>query len=242
MFPNSNYAEYDPALVAVISYNYYKYTADSVVKWGSYDPSASHEIFSNPDKSLVFPMAFNKSFTDTYAKTNYSDATTVSSNQTGSRTVTFNGFGTLQLPQGTFTNVALVSELRTNSLGPNSTTFTWFDISNGKQLLYYEENAGNIVLAYTTDLSSGITEIDAKYNSTLYPNPITDIATLRINSNTLITNAKLIIKDVLGKEVKSITVNSNEIKVDRSNLENGIYFYSVSNEQGIIAKGKLIAE
>lgn len=159
LYPAANYVFYDPALTSFVAYNYVNFSADSIVENGSYSPSTSHEIFQNPDKHLIFPFDYNQSFVDSYAKTNYSDATTISSFQTGTRTVTYSGYGTLILPQGSFTNVALISELRTNSLGPDSYTYTWYEVSSGKKLLLYESNDGDVLVAYNSDPAAGIGEI-----------------------------------------------------------------------------------
>lgn len=171
LFPNSNYAQYDPALTAFLNYEYYQLSPTAWENWGEYSPNTAHEIYSNSDKRLQFPFSYGNSFTDTYAKTNYSNATTVSSNQTGSRTVSFDGFGTLILPQGTFNNVGMIRELRTNSLGPNSTVVTWWDINNGKQLLYFSENNGNVNVAYNSDNPLSTEEMNVTDAIQISPNP-----------------------------------------------------------------------
>ncbi len=73
LYPGSNYAQYDPALVAFLSYEYFNFSSDSIVKVGSYDPSTEHEVYQDPDKSMIFPFAFGQTFSDDYAKTNYSE-------------------------------------------------------------------------------------------------------------------------------------------------------------------------
>jgi len=227
LYPNSNLAQYDPALTAIIGYNYLQLTNDSLVWWGDYQPSSQHEIFQNPDKRLIFPFSYGYSFTDTYSKTNYSDATTVSSYQTGSRTVTFNGYGTLILPQGSFSNVALISELRTNSLGPNSTEFTWFNLDDGKQLMYYAENNGKITIFYTTDVPAGI-------NLTEYPSKRI------IKSNTVSNEIKIVdysfyryysIIDIKGRVIKA--GNLNELCIDVSYLPDGYYLLQLVGDDAI---------
>jgi hypothetical protein len=234
--------EYDPAFTSIISYNYYLYNADSVSSVGSYDPSAAHEIFQNYDKHLIFPFNYGQSFADNYSKTNYSNATTISSYQTGTRTVSFNGFGTLILPQGTFNNVALVSESRTNSLGPVSYEYTWFDISNGRKLLYRSENNGSIVTVWSSAITLGIQDKYTANSVTVYPNPINDLSTLKIQSENPLTNAVLKIYDVMGKEIKSIPVKNQEAIISKVGLENGIYFYNILDSNRILSKGNLIIQ
>lgn len=225
LYPSANYVQYDPALTSVLEYNYSHISPDSMVDWGSYAPSGKHEIYQNSDKRLIFPFAYGQSFTDTYAKTNYSDATTVSSNQTGTRTVTFSGFGTLLLPQGTFTNVALISELRTNSLGPNSTTFTWYDIDNGKRLLFYEENNGDIVTAYSADGPTSITKTDTEETIAIYPNPFSN--TLQFDNTNASIGSTYSLCEPTGKVVLSGIIDSKSISIYTSDLATGIYFLNV---------------
>lgn len=225
LYPSANYVQYDPALTSVLEYNYSHISPDSMVDWGSYAPSGKHEIYQNSDKRLVFPFAYGQSFTDSYSKTNYSDATTVSSNQTGTRTVTFSGFGTLILPQGTFTNVALISELRTNSLGPNSTTFTWYDLSNGKRLLFYEENDGSVVTAYSADGPTSITKTETEEAITIYPNPFSN--TLCFDNVAASSETTYTLCEPTGKVVLSGTIDSEITSIHTTELATGVYFLNI---------------
>ena len=240
LFPGSNYVQYDPALTALIDYNYYIITADSMSTTGEYAPSAEHEIFQNPDKRLVFPFSYSASFTDTYAKTNYSDATTISSYQTGMRTVTFNGYGTLILPQGEFTNVALISEMRTNSLGPNSTYFTWYDLTTGKQLMYYSENDGNVVAAFTVDIPASLAEVSGP-DISLYPNPVSGKANISLKGEGF-QYAELIVINAEGKTVQSFSVTANTTSFSTRGMAAGMYYYRFITDNKTIQTGKFIVE
>lgn len=225
-FPGSNYVLYDPALTSILTYDYINYSADSVVRIGQYEPSAAHEIYLNPDKNMVFPFAFNQSFTDTYAKNNYSDATTFSSFQTGSRTVTYIGYGTLALPQATFTNVALISELRTNSLGPDSYTYTWYEVSSGKQLLFFSENNGNVNVAYTTDLNTGIKDNKSVLTTIVFPNPVENV--LYLHTNNLVFKVKII--NTQG-QIQHVELNQGSMNI--ADLASGIYLLEFYDEHNI---------
>ncbi len=242
LFPASNYVEYDPALASAISNNYFLYTADSVVKTGSYDPNGAHEIFQNYDKQLVFPFAYGQSFTDSYYKTNYSNATTISSYQSGTRTVSYNGYGTLILPQGSVSNVALISESRTNSLGPVSNYYTWYNVSNGKKLLYRSENNGSIITVWCSETVSGIHEKTNPVSVTLYPNPVQNISIIKLQSVIPLSNASLKIYNVLGAEIKVIPVKDQEAIIEKSGLDSGIMFYNLYNNDQLIYSGKLIIQ
>lgn len=238
LFPMANYVYYDPALTAVVSYDYIHINADSITTAGNYAPSTAHEIFQDQDKYLIFPFNFNQSFVDNYAKTNYSDATTISSYQTGTRTVTFAGYGTLILPQGSFSNVAMVSELRTNSLGPDSYLYTWYDISNGKKLMRYSSNNGNVTVVHSQDPVASIDEYADLLNVQVGPIPMTDRAIFKISGEELF-NREFTLTDSFGKVQISQLFDGNEFVLYRNHLSNGIYFYSIKSN-GKVIKGKLV--
>ncbi|HNQ12392.1 MAG TPA: T9SS type A sorting domain-containing protein [Bacteroidia bacterium] len=217
LYSQSNYVEYDPALTSVLEYHYLKLNSDSLVTVGTYPSSGAHEDYTDLDKHLIFPFSYGQSFTDTYAKTNYSNASTISSYQNGTRMVTFAGFGTLILPQSTFNNVAMVTEMRTNNLGPNSTYITWYDINTGRKLLYYSENNGNVTVAYSNSISTSIDEDGSRIKTLAYPNPTNGIIFIDDLPNQTI----VYIYDVNGRLMDQSISNNNSLDVQ--NLSSGNY-------------------
>ena len=63
-----------------------------------------------------------------------------------------------------------------------------------------------------------------------YPNPTQDSWTVKANNATSISSIQVF--DVLGKNVISITPNSNEAIIDAKGLNSGMYFARVSSENG----------
>lgn len=241
LYPNSNYAVYDEGLLAVLSISYDYYCPDSLVNYGDYNPDGKHEIYQNPDKKLIFPFSFGESFTDNYEKTNYSDAVTISSYQTGERTVTFDGFGTLILPQGSFNNVARVFELRTNSLGPDSYYYTWFDINTGDRLMYRSENAGSITTVFIAgEPTTSINESANAVSVSIHPNPIYSTATITIEGMQVNEDTQVRIYSIPGNLVETISANTNSIALNRDKLPDGMYFYSVMQNDIVIYTGKIM--
>lgn len=242
LYTSSNYCEFDPALTSVLEYNYYGISADSATHYGSYAPDGSHEIFQNPDKRLIFPFSTGQSFTDTYAKTNYSDATTISSYQTGTRTVTYAGYGDLILPQGTVHDIAFISEVRTNNIGPDSYYYTWIQVSTGVKWLLRTENNGSITTAWNSDVVplTGIKESSAPKNGTLYPNPATKGSSLKFTQQVPSDNAELILYNTLGQQAIKIAMTNKEFLLESALLNEGLYFYELVSENKLVEKGKLI--
>lgn len=71
-------------------------------------------------------------------------------------------------------------------------------------------------------------------------NPFSDNTTFTIQSNkNEIYSFEL--TDVLGKKVKSISgISEKQFTISRNELESGIYFYKIQNENGVVGIGKVI--
>lgn len=75
----------------------------------------------------------------------------------------------------------------------------------------------------------------------IYPNPFETISVLKISEDIKINSAELRIYDTYGREVFKITkIRSNKIELNRKGLNNGLYFYRLSENQSIISTGKII--
>ena len=93
----------------------------------------------------------------------------------------------------------------------------------------------------------GIKEITNNNSVTISPNPFSTTATITINSELKIKNAEFVMYDLLGREVKTVgskqlTIEKKEIeiKIERGNLREGMYFYIIRSEDSLIGTGKLI--
>lgn len=92
-------------------------------------------------------------------------------------------------------------------------------------------------------ITTSINQINLEQvKSDIYPNPFNTSFTLKISSDIIIKNALVQLYDVYGKLAKTISIESNEEIIDRGELQNGIYFYSIINNNQSIVKGKLIIQ
>jgi hypothetical protein len=91
--------------------------------------------------------------------------------------------------------------------------------------------------------STGMNELPGTGNgAVVYPNPFLTQTTIRICSEVKIKDAGLVIVDVNGRTIRSVTgINSNEIILNRQDMPSGIYFYRITENGKIIADGKLVA-
>lgn len=92
--------------------------------------------------------------------------------------------------------------------------------------------------------TTGVLELEGEAENlvTAYPNPFSNTTTFKIQSGNL-KDLSFNLYDVTGKIVKTIrNINTAEFKLERGNLQNGIYFYILSNSEKMIDSGKLIIE
>ncbi len=118
-----------------------------------------------------------------------------------------------------------------------------YDANNtpyGAAILVKTDSNGN-----TSTVTTGISQIispASNPNISVYPNPFSTQTSMNV-SNTNLQNAVLLIFDMDGNIVKRIdNINSGTITIDRVNLNSGMYFYRLMNNNGIIGTGKLVAE
>jgi len=75
----------------------------------------------------------------------------------------------------------------------------------------------------------------------IYPNPFSSSTTLI--TNTILNNANLVIYNILGQELKTLkNISGTQITINRGNLADGLYFYTLTQDNRILATGKLIAK
>ena len=77
---------------------------------------------------------------------------------------------------------------------------------------------------FSSSSLTGINEISSENNINVFPNPASDFINLKLNSKN--SNSKILIYDLLGKEIKSINIpdNSNNFKINTTDLKEGVYF------------------
>jgi hypothetical protein len=76
----------------------------------------------------------------------------------------------------------------------------------------------------------------------LYPNPFSQTATLAFE-NPQNNNHQLSVFNTMGQLVMSIeNIKGNKILIDRKELQSGLYFYQLRNEERVIGSGKMMIE
>ncbi|MDP1744021.1 MAG: T9SS type A sorting domain-containing protein [Bacteroidota bacterium] len=120
-------------------------------------------------------------------------------------------------------------------------------ISTGELDFYGDERiiGSNIDIgASEFDVTTSLKNVNEnKDQFSVYPNPFASETT--ISFNTELKNAELKIFNIFGQEIKEQNFklkNVQRITIKRNDLISGLYFYTITEENRPIAKGKLIVE
>ena len=96
---------------------------------------------------------------------------------------------------------------------------------------------------FTVTQALGIEDPENNTKVTFYPNPMNEMATLKINESVDIENLRLEILDATGRVVMvKENIYSNEILIENKNLKFGIYFYRLTENDKLIATDKFVVE
>lgn len=116
--------------------------------------------------------------------------------------------------------------------------FTFLILSFIFLSLFAQQTLANTKFEYTTDNKSE--------NIKVYPNPLVDIATIKISADIDLSENKvsIVFYNLLGKEVYKIAqVKEYDIKISKDNFKfNGVYFYQLKIDERVQNTGKLIVK
>jgi hypothetical protein len=236
-------------------YSFFKNTSTEYTMLGFSD-SANINItnYSNAMTMITFPFAFGNTATDNFAFTTTFQGNNVDA--TGTVTTTADGIGNLLLPQGAFNNVIRVKyNVVTNftvsflSLTQTQTIYEWYDGIYKFPLLHVESSSitdpfggapilDKIVWVKATG-PAGIESKSNKIDFSLAPNPAQDQVNVKLNQLNAATT-KIIITNAVGQlvyEHNNVNSNLSNLNISTSDLEKGIYFVSViQNDQTFTKK------
>ena len=120
------------------------------------------------------------------------------------------------------------------------------DINTAGTSATIKDYACNTVANASINAGQTVTGIDNflgvnKNFTSVYPNPITTSAIMVFDPQITVKNAELIIYDLLGNTVKTISnINKTQVQIERDNLPGGIYLYQLRDENKIVGDGKIV--
>src|ERR1700741_4920579 len=156
-FPSSNLCiKITPTGSSVSIYQYDKVTA---TRWdqiaNSYaGPGTGKDYTANPESFLKFPFQYNESFIDTFQST---------SGGVSSVTITYDGYGTLKTPFGTYNNVVRVMKY----WGPGDYNYNWYTLNPLAIMASFDAEKNSYTLTGAT--ATNITESAENVSVQVFP-------------------------------------------------------------------------
>lgn len=123
-----------------------------------------------------------------------------------------------------------------NVIGTSLVEYKFFNVDNEDEFI-------TVVAKFVTAPDGIMDQIMAEgFVSDIYPNPASHFINLDYELTSKVNNANIRIMNLLGSVVKNVEIdkNSTGIRLDISNLTNGVYFYSVIINNEVYKTKKLI--
>ena len=215
---------------ATTTYNYNRQSSKGVENVAiQYAGTGTGTDFSpNLRLSVPFPFNYLDSRSDTFQSTTSTGLDTVR--------LTYDGYGTLKTPFYTYSNVIRIKE----DYG-TSYSYSWYTVSPFALVMNYASTTNNYVIV--TQKPAPSTSVHSAFlatQATVYPNPTSGDAILKVTIPGGYNNTSVTISDVSGRSVKQIAVTASETTIQTNGLLPGLYFYTVRNEGNTISNGKLL--
>jgi hypothetical protein len=126
----------------------------------------------------------------------------------------------------------LIAGANGNSFTPTYTSHFYATSVNSNGCI---SQASNVIYVAFAGINEGV-----ENDITVYPNPFSDVITIKSDKNFINKNMKITIFNSLGQEIKTeLLFSENNIVINASNFERGVYFIKLSNNGNSLVK-KLI--
>jgi hypothetical protein len=207
--------------------------------------------YTDPSKILFYPLTYNASETNTFEATFFSGTNFT---RAGTDEVTYDGYGTVITPNGTYNDVirVVLHQEYTDVYQAGTITYVvdayyWYLAGYPDPVVAISEitldgqPAGSNGF-YSTNTSLALLSEESK-EFEIYPNPATEninfksLNNLEINEVTIVNSLGAI---MITNSQKNMTINDTNINV--GNLENGVYFVKITAKNGAILNRKFIKQ
>ncbi len=231
-FPMSNLATSQGA--------YYNQSASAYTQVGI--DASTMIVYSDGEDLLRFPFNYNDSYVDNFAAQFTNGGITF--NRTGTISVTYDSYGTLVLPGGTYNNVVRVHIVQDyqddytiagtpSTINYDSDIYVWYLPGTHNPILSFSsisiDGGAPTSYGYMDEPTVGVDEEDNTIELSVFPNPTSDQLFINMEDNEGAVNFTLVSSS--GQVVKTGTLNSQSNTVNVSDLSTGIYFLNVQSDK-----------
>jgi hypothetical protein len=215
-FPTSNYC-YKFSGFGTDRYYYHNLTSSKLeILALALTANSGDDYRQNPRTFAEFPLAYNTVYTDTYKAAN--------SQAEVSFTATYDAYGTLTLPTGTFHNV-----IRQKIVQDGQTDYIWFNVSPFYPLLQTVLAQNSLGVIKNTTLSIDDNLPGRKF--LVYPNPTGGEITIRPEA-AFEGSVEITVFDAMGNRIisrKHEPANASSIGIDLQSHSAGMYFVRITD-------------
>lgn len=259
-FPQATHAS--TGLTDQTQYAFMQMNSTAGLNWGFYGP-ASHVVYTNAEKLYQFPLTNGSTWTDAFNGTG--DNSGQAFTRSGSTTCSYNGYGTVIMPYGTFTNMARfeIDQTYTDNiagvLDMITTVHTVGYIKPGLSVslltsseVYSDFGSGEppTLIGTSTiivDASEvGISELQGTGPSALLmPNPASNELTVLMDPVAVDGPVSITLQDAVGRDVRVLQPLSAVATAQNfgvSDLPRGLYLMRVADAQGRATSTRLILQ
>lgn len=197
------------------TWHYYKVSDDKIELHAEIFPGIFAANYTpNPKTIIEFPYTFNRTYTDTYKIVGEPEV---------AFTATYDAYGTLILPFGTFHNV-----IRQKIVTNGQADYIWYNIEPFYPLL--QTSLENNLLGLMQNSTLGQAEFQDTALS-VYPNPAQDVVNIHFE-DPQIQKLMLEVYDLTGKMILAKTANANTAIVPTAGFASGFYLLKVTDQNG----------
>jgi len=224
-FPLANYCyTMDSAFSETMQYFYSRVTSSAYEVYSyAYGGEVGEGFHQNPRTLVTFPYTYSTVINDTFQSPGQPAV---------SITTTYDAYGTLIMPFGTFTNV-----VRQKVIEDGLTNYVWYNVNPFYPILQtaLEEDALGYIINHT---ALGIDDQTANKTLVAYPNPTRDEFRIALPDG-FSGAANLNITDLSGKMLLSTPFDSSNPVVDIAKLPEGAYVVRLTADAGTYT-GKIL--
>ncbi len=125
---------------------------------------------------------------------------------------------------------------------PGATNQSYIVTANGQYAVAVNSGGCVDTSACVLFYSVGISETSFDISITIFPNPFTNSTTITLSSSIANQQSTITITDVLGKEIKTLHFTGKECVIEKGDMEKGIYFVQITDENKNIINRKIIIQ
>lgn len=219
-FPQANYCYTMQSIFSDLPVYYYHSLTPSkyeIFALGYAGATGEGENFiQNPRTYIVFPYTYGTVFTDTFQTTEDPESV--------SMTATYDAYGTLTMPFGSFQNVVR-QKIEING----TVDYVWFNVNPFYPIL--QTSFEDEIVGFIQDNTVlGVDDRNLSNAPVVFPNPVGDVLDVLVPTGFGSTTVS--VTDLSGKTIISGDFNGSEIRMDAGKLNSGVYLVRIANESG----------